>query len=80
MSNYLTQQIFFNTGYLKPEITGNLRVQQGLQPQNLSNMCLPSQVEKCNPTNMYNQKQSIIQYGGKPIPASCPCAQFVLPP
>ncbi len=81
----------FNTGFLHPD-SNDMRIQQGLLPQNFSNECAFYQSGKPtglagNPVNMFPAAVTPLPtYGMQPIPNNCPgwsyppCTQFVQPP
>ena len=83
--SYFPTTRFFNTGFL-PAFSNNLRLEQGLPPQNFVNDCAYNRKGSSSglagkPVQMYPALQTPLPtYGLKPIPSSCPCAQFVRPP
>lgn len=85
-SNYRKIPLQFNVGFL-PENAADLRIKQGLAPQNVSSACacvLPVQVSspcaKCDQTSMYPAKQVQLSYGIPEVPDGCPCTRYVRAP
>lgn len=79
----------FNTGFL-PVNSNDMRVQQGLLPQNFANNCAFNHQGSTtglsgNPVNMYPAAvTSLPTYGMKPVicpgKGYPPCAQWIQPP
>ena len=81
MNNYLIPPRFYNTGFI-PRTARDLRIKQGLSPQDVSNDCLVIKNKSvCNNDLLYPAKQVEISYGssGK-IPNNCPCLDYIQPP
>jgi hypothetical protein len=87
MSNYLTPQKMFNVGFLPPN-SANVRIKQGLMPQEISNDCLYTHEsysygylpKECNIKNMQPAKQVQMSYDLPKISDDCPCARYVRAP
>lgn len=87
MSNYLTPQKMFNVGFL-PADSGNVRIKQGLMPQEISNDCVYTVEQygygnlpkECNNKNMYPAKQAQMSYDLPKIPDNCPCLRYIKAP
>ena len=83
----MTPQKMFNVGFL-PSNLANVRIKQGLMPQEISNDCLHT-VEpysygylpkECNIKNMQPAKQVQMSYDLPKISDDCPCARYVRAP
>lgn len=77
----------FNTGFL-PADSGNIRIKQGLMPQEISNDCLNT-VEpysygnlpkECSIKNMQPAKQVQMSYDLPKISDDCPCVRYLRAP
>jgi hypothetical protein len=89
--NYISLTKMFNTGFLPPN-SNAMRVQQGLLPQTIANVCAYSYSGRPTglagkPVKMYPAGVTRLPtYGFKPIPTNCsrngypPCTQWVQPP
>lgn len=88
MSNYLLIAKQYNTGFLPDD--SNLRIKQGLDPQQIANACayLPPSFTTyspqgtpygatCNNTALKPAQQVHWNYGIPEIPDNCPCTKYL---
>jgi hypothetical protein len=91
MSNYLVASKLYNTGFIPPSAT-QLRIKQGLIPQDISNACAYTLPPKSayagqthpqrvpNQTGLYPAKQVQMTYDLPSIPDNCPCLDYIQAP
>jgi len=88
MNNYTISPRLYNLGYI-PSNAPEIRIKQGLLPQNISNDCLYSPYQnlkmgspylECNSANLYPTKVVHMSYGIPSVPNTCPCTDYIKAP
>ena len=74
----IQQPRMYNTGFIKPN-TDDIRLNQGLQAQNLANACIINE-KPTTMENMYPYYFPYANYGPGTPSDSCPCLIWTRPP
>ena len=81
-----TSNNLYNTGFLSSYTLNEFRINQGLDPQNIANICDYSRKNqntpngKCNNFLLYPIQNTELNYGLRPISNKAVCTRYVQAP